>query len=61
MESILETIKMTLESGEDGLISGFGKFCAKEKKERRARNPSQLMAYEQLSLFILCKNLTGHY
>ena len=39
MESILETIKMTLESGEDVLISGFGKFCVKEKKERRGRNP----------------------
>ena len=39
MESILETIKMTLESGEAVLISGFGKFCVKEKKERRGRNP----------------------
>ena len=39
MESILETIKMTLESGEDVLISGFLKFCVKEKKERRGRNP----------------------
>ena len=39
MESILKTIKMTLESGEDVLISGFGKFCMKEKKERRGRNP----------------------
>ena len=39
MESILETIKMTLESGEDVLISGFGKFCVKEKSERRGRNP----------------------
>jgi len=39
MESILETIKMTLESGEDVLISGFGKFCVKEKNERRGRNP----------------------
>ena len=39
MESILETIKITLESGEDVLISGFGKFCVKEKKERRGRNP----------------------
>jgi integration host factor subunit alpha len=39
MESILETIKMTPESGEDVLISGFGKFCVKEKNERRGRNP----------------------
>jgi len=39
LESILETIKMTLVSGEDVLISRFGKFCVKEKKERRGRNP----------------------
>jgi integration host factor subunit alpha len=25
--------------GEDVLISGFGKFCMKEKQERRGRNP----------------------
>ncbi|MGD8762596.1 MAG: HU family DNA-binding protein, partial [Desulfobacteraceae bacterium] len=29
-----------LEKGEDVLISGFGKFCVKEKKERRGRNPA---------------------
>ncbi|MFH1933669.1 MAG: HU family DNA-binding protein, partial [Pseudomonadota bacterium] len=34
-ESILEIIKHSLETGEDVLISGFGKFCVKEKKERR--------------------------
>jgi len=39
VESILEIIKHTLESGEDVLISGFGKFCVKDKKERRGRNP----------------------
>jgi integration host factor subunit alpha len=36
----LEIIKSTLESGEDILISGFGKFNVKEKGERRGRNPS---------------------
>ena len=40
VESILEIIKSTLESGEDVLISGFGKFCVKDKKERRGRNPA---------------------
>ena len=40
VESILETIKKTLESGEDVLITGFGKFCVKEKKERKGRNPA---------------------
>jgi len=39
VETILELIKSTLASGEDVLISGFGKFCVKEKRERRGRNP----------------------
>ena len=38
-ESVLEIIKRTLESGEDILITGFGKFCVKEKRVRRGRNP----------------------
>ena len=40
VESLLELIKSTLASGEDVLISGFGKFCVKEKNERRGRNPA---------------------
>ena len=40
VESILETIKTTLASGEDVLITGFGKFYVKEKGERRGRNPA---------------------
>jgi len=39
VESLLEIIKRTLASGEDVLISGFGKFCVKDKGERRGRNP----------------------
>ena len=39
-ESILETIKKSLESGEDVVITGFGKFCVREKNERRGRNPT---------------------
>ena len=39
-ESLLETIKSKLESGEDLLVSGFGKFCVNEKTERRGRNPA---------------------
>lgn len=38
--SLLEILKDTLEEGDDILISGFGKFCVKEKKERRGRNPA---------------------
>jgi integration host factor subunit alpha len=40
IETLLEIIKRTLESGEDVLVSGFGKFCIKEKHERRGRNPA---------------------
>jgi integration host factor subunit alpha len=40
VESILELIKGSLASGEDVMISRFGKFCVKEKKERRGRNPA---------------------
>jgi len=39
-ESLLEIIKKSLEKGEDIMISGFGKFCVKEKKQRRGRNPA---------------------
>lgn len=39
VEALLETIKESLENGEDVLISGFGKFCVKEKKQRKGRNP----------------------
>ena len=40
VECLLESIKSTLESGEDVLISGFGKFCFNEKRQRRGRNPA---------------------
>ena len=40
VEIILKNIKVTLASGEDIMITGFGKFCVREKKERRGRNPA---------------------
>jgi integration host factor subunit alpha len=40
LEMLLELIKDNLQKGEDVLISGFGKFCVKEKNERRGRNPA---------------------
>jgi integration host factor subunit alpha len=40
VETLLELIKSKLSSGEDVLISGFGKFSVKEKRERRGRNPA---------------------
>ena len=39
VEKLFEIMKSTLESGEDLLISGFGKFSVREKKERLGRNP----------------------
>ena len=38
VESLLETIKKTLGNGEDVLISGFGKFCVKDRKPKKWRN-----------------------
>jgi integration host factor subunit alpha len=40
IEGLIEIIKGTLANGEDVLISGFGKFCVKDKRERRGRNPA---------------------
>lgn len=40
IEALLEIIKGALEASEDVLISGFGKFCVKQKGSRRGRNPA---------------------
>jgi len=40
VEVLLELIKDSLTAGEDVLISGFGKFCVRNKRERRGRNPA---------------------
>jgi len=40
VDLLLEIMKNSLASGEDLLISGFGKFTVKEKRERRRRNPA---------------------
>jgi integration host factor subunit alpha len=40
VETTIDIIKNTLASGEDVLISGFGKFCVKQKAERKGRNPA---------------------
>jgi len=40
IETLLETIKNRLANREDVLISGFGKFCVKDKNDRRGRNPA---------------------
>lgn len=40
VETTLGIIKTTLTSGEDVLISGFGKFRVREKAPRKGRNPA---------------------
>ena len=40
VETLIDLIKTKLAGGEDVLISGFGKFCVKKKRERRGRNPA---------------------
>ena len=40
VKTVLELIKRSLESGEDVLISGFGKFSVKQKAKRKGRNPA---------------------
>jgi integration host factor subunit alpha len=57
VESLLEIIKGTLEGGDDVLVSGFGKFCVKQKKKRRGRNPatgSDLMLRERKVVTFKC-------
>jgi len=40
VETTINVLKDTLANGEEVLISGFGKFCVKEKSERKGRNPA---------------------
>ena len=40
VDTLLQIIKDTLGSGEDVMITGFGKFSVNEKRERRGRNPA---------------------
>jgi integration host factor subunit alpha len=40
VEILIGLVKDSLISGEDVLISGFGKFSVKSKRERRGRNPA---------------------
>ena len=40
VETLLGVIKSPLASGEDVLIPNFGRFCVREKRERKGRNPA---------------------
>jgi integration host factor subunit alpha len=60
VEATLEIIKKTLESGEDVLITGFGKFCVKDKGERKGRNPAtrgDLMLAERRVVCFKCSTV----
>jgi integration host factor subunit alpha len=39
VESVLNIMKDTLETGEDVKITGFGKFSIRKKNDRKGRNP----------------------
>ena len=55
VETLIEIIKSTLASGEDIMISGFGKFQVIEKSPRKGRNPatgeSMLLAKRRVVTF----------
>jgi integration host factor subunit alpha len=60
VDATFEIIKKTLESGEDVLISGFGKFCVTDKGKRRGRNPAtgeDLMLAERRVVTFKCSTL----
>ncbi|GAJ21757.1 unnamed protein product, partial [marine sediment metagenome] len=60
VESVVEIIKETLANGDDVLITGFGKFCVKEKNERRGRNPQtgdDLMLGERRVVTFRCSGI----
>ncbi len=67
VESLFEVVKSTLASGDDVLISGFGKFCIKEKGKRKGRNPetgeSMILAERRIVTFkcspVLKRKLNG--
>jgi len=57
VETLIEIIKGNLEKSEDVLISGFGKFCIKNKHQRRGRNPAtgeDLMLRERRVITFKC-------
>jgi len=59
VETLLEIIKNSLASGEDVLISSFGKFCVREKRERKGRNPATGNAMMLRSRKVVTFNCSG--
>ena len=63
IESLLEIIKSTLEKSEDVLVSGFGRFCVKNKRKRRGRNPAtgeDLILKERKVITFKCSGKLRH-
>ena len=57
VETLLEIMKSTLASGEDVMISGFGKFKVNEKAPRKGRNPAtgkDMMLKERRTVTFKC-------
>ncbi len=57
VETLLEIMKSTLASGEDIMISGFGKFQVNEKAPRKGRNPAtgkEMMLKERRTVTFRC-------
>ena len=61
IETLLEIMKSTLASGEDIMISGFGKFQVNEKAPRKGRNPatgeSMVLDKRRVVVFKCCGGL----
>ena len=45
VNDLIDIMKETLESGDEILISGFGKFCLRDKKARPGRDPKSHRNY----------------
>ncbi len=61
IEQLLEIIKKSLESGDDVMISNFGKFHVADKGKRKGRNPvtgeSMILPARRVITFKASKNL----
>lgn len=60
VEVLMELMKSSLESGDDVLISGFGKFCVRKKRKRRGRNPAtgdELILDARRTVTFTCSNV----
>ena len=59
VEKLFHIMKQTLETGEDLLISGFGKFVVKQKAARRGRNPQTAEELELRSRRVIVFKTSG--